>query len=201
MPQSVVVSQSDSFVCIFPEYAQPKEVLNAINTSCSQIKELTGFSFTISVINHISDYLDLADAYTEERSMVDIARIIGKSGQIFFAGDLIKEQAYRHCVDNPYIRSYYQDTLEILRRYDAENDASLTETLEVYTSCLGIKTKAAETMGLHRNTLSFRPAADRGPSGPELRRPGDDSIPAHGLSYQPFFLRTIVKSNCPFCCA
>ena len=28
MPQSVVVSQSDSFVCIFPEYAQPKEVLN-----------------------------------------------------------------------------------------------------------------------------------------------------------------------------
>lgn len=156
MPQSVVVSQSDSFVCIFPEYAQSKEVLNAINTSCSQIKELTGFSFTISVINHISDYLDLADAYTEERSMVDIARIIGKSGQIFFAGDLIKEQAYRHCVDNPYIRSYYQDTLEILRRYDAENDASLTETLEVYTSCLGIKTKAAETMGLHRNTLSFR---------------------------------------------
>ena len=88
--------------------------------------------------------------------MVDIARIIGKSGQIFFAGDLIKEQAYRHCVDNPYIRNYYQDTLEILRRYDAENDASLIETLEVYTSCLGIKTKAAETMGLHRNTLSFR---------------------------------------------
>ena len=126
MPQSVVVSQSDSFVCIFPEYAQSKEVLSTINASCSQIKELTGFSFTTSVINHILDYLDLADAYTEVRSMVDIARIIGKSGQIFFAGDLIKEQAYRHCVDNPYIRSYYQDTLEILRRYDAENDAILS---------------------------------------------------------------------------
>ena len=124
MPQSVVVSQSDSFVCIFPEYAQPKEVLNAINTSCSQIKGADGL--LIHYQRH-QPYLGLSGSGgclhrgTEHGGHRPDHR---QSGQIFFAGDLIKEQAYRHCVDNPYIRSYYQDTLEILRRYDAENDAS-----------------------------------------------------------------------------
>ena len=58
--------------------------------------------------------------------------------------------------DRQRLRSFRHDAVELLRRYDRENDAALYETLRVYLDSGRSIKPAAERMFIHRNSMVYR---------------------------------------------
>ena len=54
------------------------------------------------------------------------------------------------------MRDYYNETIGVLFNYDKENNTELVKTLNMLVQCMGNKTKAANALFLHRNTLQYR---------------------------------------------
>jgi purine catabolism regulator len=71
------------------------------------------------------------------------------------------------------LRSFYEETLGRLVEYDAKHSGELVRTLEVFFASDGNLQRAADTLYLHRNTLSYRLERIEEISGLSLRDPED----------------------------
>jgi len=71
------------------------------------------------------------------------------------------------------LRAFHDELLGRLLEYDAKHSGELIRTLEVFFACDGNLQRAADTLYLHRNTLSYRLERIEEISGLSLRDPED----------------------------
>jgi len=98
---------------------------------------------------------DMRKTYAEAEVAVNVARRVADM-------DLVRYQhlglyyllSKSHNLDE--MRTYYNEYLEPILRYDTQNNAVLLTTLQAYLQCNGNVTKTARKIFVHRNTLLYR---------------------------------------------
>jgi hypothetical protein len=121
---------------------------------------------------------ELADGLIQVRQLVEIARTLGRSGEVS-EGDLLLE---RLLAGSPRLAAQLQRlVLSPLDRRDDGHDAGLSKTLEVFvTNALERKTTAG-LLHVHPNTLDYRLKQIKELTGIDLHQPDDLAMVALAL--------------------
>jgi sugar diacid utilization regulator len=137
-----------------PGAAVADEVNDAVNVieGHDQIRLVGGLSGAVSGVD------EYPQAFGEARDAVSINKVVGGTRQVVEYDAL---GALRHLwiLARSPARDPFQTRVEHLLEYDAEHGTRFFETVEAYLGEQGSRERAAERLGIHRNTLRQR--ADR----------------------------------------
>lgn len=156
--RAAVVMKSDSFTCLIPDSAAGtrESIIKVVHKISQAVSKEVNITFTAGVSSRCQSFHDLTDAYGESRDAIMIALSDHDLKPLVFIEDARLEQAFMKTADNPYIQKYVRKVITTLIEYDMKNGSNLFETLNVFIDCMGIKTKTAEALYLHRNSLAHR---------------------------------------------
>ncbi len=152
----VLVGRSDNFSCIL-QGGQETEVLKELVKSMKNaVLAGVGMVVTAGIVEDVDSYLEIRRAHECAADVIEICRI-GKRNQGYAClSEVLLERAIRKDGGNPYLQEFVQRYLGVLEEYDAFHRTELVHTLKVLVENMGIRTKAAEALFLHRNTLLRR---------------------------------------------
>lgn len=154
--RSAVILKSDSFTALVPGSCEKAQIKGWVRDIQCESSERFGVVLTAGIAESADSYLGLQKSYDDARDAIYIARIEKRRGRIAFCGECRLEQALLHLKGNGFLKEYVQSTIEIMEEYDRKNHTELLATLRELIACMGVKTKAAERLFLHRNTLLYR---------------------------------------------
>lgn len=181
----VVISKSDRFFCISGDRHTDK-LFEALQRIVKTVKEKMKIEMTVGCTTAVPDYLSLWQAHNETSDAIKICRICKKESPVAFIENLRLEQAILHSKDNPYLRQYVHNSVGKLEKYDSENGTDLLEILWELIRNMGIRTKTAEALFLHRNTLLYRIRKMELLTGYDLSRNEDLLKLAFAMLIKPF---------------
>lgn len=123
--KATVVMKSDSFTCLIPVTVAKDDIIALIRKICKEVSKKVSFTLTAGISTPSTSFMAL------------------------------KEQSFMKVSDNTYIQKYVRKVISELIDYDKQNDTYLFHTLKVLVECMGVKTKAAETLFLHLQTYLY----------------------------------------------
>lgn len=153
---SAVILKGDSFTVLVPGNYKRAVLIEKIKEIQSWAKERLQVTLTAGIPGEAEDYMSLRKCYDDARDAIHIARIEQRSDKIGIIEEQKLEQACLRMKDNDCLKEFVSDTIGVIEAYDRENRTELLTTLRELISCMGNKTKAAERLFLHRNTLLYR---------------------------------------------
>lgn len=95
-------------------------------------------------------------SYDEAQEMCRVGMLLEPEKTIYSFDQYGVHSMLIHASEHEDLSRYLHGAFPILLRYDAENDAKLTETLRVYLNCNCSIKETAERLFLHRNSLLYR---------------------------------------------
>ncbi|MBQ8562553.1 MAG: PucR family transcriptional regulator ligand-binding domain-containing protein [Firmicutes bacterium] len=118
----------------------------------------TRFSLTAraGISAPVTTYSQIRQAYADAKDALQIGKILKKESFLHAIEDCRLEQSFFQFRGNTQLKEYLQTTLGAVAAYDRENGTELMKTLQELIGCMGVKTKTAEKLFLHRNTLQYR---------------------------------------------
>ena len=90
-----------------------------------------------------------------EQAMFCLAKLGGSAGKIW-CKDISLQYLVSLVAESPHALDFLHPALEILQRYDSENNAEFGETLRSYILNGRNMARTARVMGVHKNTLKYR---------------------------------------------
>ena len=110
----------------------------------------------IGISSEVRDFMLIPKAYRQARIALDFGRISNSMYWYFYFDDYMLEYMVDCASKEIPLDMLCADALEKLRRYDAENNAELYHTLEVYLRLEKNVLRTAKELFIHRSTLSYR---------------------------------------------
>ena len=185
---SKCISTSDTFSCLIPSRIKREHLSTSLAELQDRIYKKYGITLTAGVVSTVNSYLALGDAYNDAQDTIQIERIDPQERSIIFLEDVKLEQALLHSQNNPYLIQFCDAALTSLEQYDKRNNTDLLHTLEVLIDNMGVRTKAADALYLHRNTLLHRIQKIEQLTGRNLARSKELTDLALALRMRPFIL-------------
>ena len=148
-----VISQSDRFFCVLSNRFW-QQVPDMFQRILDRVREEISVDMTAGYVTGIPSYTGLWQAHNESLDAIHICRIEGIGCACI--EDHRLEQAILRGKDNIYLKKYVENTIGKLEQYDRETGSDLLHVLEELVRNMGIRTKTAEALFLHRNTLLYR---------------------------------------------
>ncbi len=150
-----VIARKGECVCIIKDTNKEK-----VENFCREIRRRIASRYKYDCIAGAScvfySYLKLKDAFQEARDAIRIAQCTGVDTDILYIEEIPFEYILVKMSREDYIREYVSETLACLEIYDRDHDSDMEQTLKVLLKNQGSKTKAAEELFLHRNTMTYR---------------------------------------------
>lgn len=181
-----VIPKSDSFTCLIPNTCSEKTLAKCIEEIQTKLNFKLSINFTVGISSVFYSYTSLIEANKESREAIKISRLTNGNSKPIFIENKRLEQALLQVANNEYIENYIHSTIAVLEKYDKENDSELLETLNQLILCMGVKTKAAEKLFLHRNTLMYRIKKIEYLTGYDLSNKDDLLSLAVAMKFYPF---------------
>lgn len=150
-----VGNKSDSFHCLFTKQADKEEITRCMEEIQEQVKRNFGVSITVGISTTMESYCGFSKAYEEARTAITIGKK-KETEKICFIEELRMEEGFFEMSKMETFRNLAGNTLGILEEHDKKHGTCYMETLRVLTENLGARKETAETLYLHRNTLSYR---------------------------------------------
>lgn len=150
-----VISKSDRFFCICSNKYLPL-LEDVLKGTVKRLKKQLGLSVTVGYTKEIDTYTGLWEGHNDATDAIKICRKSTDYRQVACIEDFRLEQALMHSIDNPYFKRYVKETIHKLEQYDKENNTDLLSILRELVRNMGVRTKTAEALFLHRNTLLYR---------------------------------------------
>ena len=151
-----IIPKSDSFTCLIPGNCKISDINTTLSKIQSELYDKLNVTTTVGISSSFKSYIEMKNANKDARDAIKISRLTNCSSEPIFIEYKRLEQAILETSENSSIRNYVNDTIAILEKYDNENNSELLETLNQLILCMGVKTKAAQNLFLHRNTLMYR---------------------------------------------
>ena len=152
----VLVGRSDSFSCILQGGQEAEALKELVKSMKNAVLAGVGMVMTAGIVEDVDSYLEIRHAHECAVDVIEICRI-GKENQGYAClSEVLLERAIRKDGGNPYLQEFVQRYLGVLEEYDAFHRTELVHTLKVLVENMGIRTKAAKALFLHRNTLLHR---------------------------------------------
>lgn len=156
LKKSQIIATGDFFTIICPDTGTMEPLTSCVQESIQDVASTCHILLKTGVSDVICSYSEMKDAYYDARDALLIGKKLNDPGDIYPIQKYRLEQSFSQYRGNQRMQAYYDDTIGALTAYDLQNHAELLKTLEVLVQCLGNKTKAAERLYLHRNTLQYR---------------------------------------------
>lgn len=148
-----IISKSDSFFCLCTALDTP-QLIQAAQTTVKCVHERLKIQLTAGISNQVDNYTNIWAAYGEANDALTIGRKTGVN--VVFAGDVVLERAIIHAENKDYFHALVQNTVEKLYRYDVKHHTEFVPTLQALVSNMGVRSRTAQDLFLHRNTLHLR---------------------------------------------
>lgn len=133
---------------------------DASGLSNRQLEALTDFAKTeslqIGVSNVFSGIDSFAQQYFQSCRAMELDKRLGVENVVCRYVDYAFFDLLCGVKQPAQLESFCHPALEMLRRYDGENDTDLFNTLGIYLQCDCNIKRAAEKMFVHRNSLAYR---------------------------------------------
>ncbi len=161
--EAILIFRSDSLVVFFDcEGLAEGEIKAKVINFSERIREkinrqISQVSVTIGIGNYYPEVMGLKKSYFEASKAVNIGKSIKRDTDIFHYQDLGIYRVLVKCKDDPELREFYQEILGLVKKYDRKNgEEEMLKTIEALLKHFGNKSKAAEELCIHRNSLNYR---------------------------------------------
>lgn len=161
--EAILIFRSDSLVVFFDcEGLAESEIKAKVINFSERIREkinrqISQVSVTIGIGNYYPEVMGLKKSYFEASKAVNIGKSIKRDTDIFHYQDLGIYRVLVKCKDDPELREFYQEILGLVKKYDRKNgEEEMLKTIEALLKHFGNKSKAAEELCIHRNSLNYR---------------------------------------------
>lgn len=174
-PEIILADRGDQLILLIPgakdEIGVNKGKITGLVKALqkSTAAHLEGRTFSAGAGRFYEEGANLYRAYQEAKVALEISRLLRRRGNLTFFDELgvlrlIFNQGEQELED------YYEETLGVIQKYDAEHNTNLMETLATYLYASGDHNRAAENMFVHVNTLRYRLKKIEELLGQDLRR-------------------------------
>lgn len=148
-----IVSKSDSFSCLCAALDAP-QLTQAAQATVRRVHERLKIQLTAGISGQVGSYTDIWAAHAEANDALTIGRKTGAG--VVFAGEVKLERAVLHAENKDDFRALVESTVERLYRHDAKHRTEFVPTLQALVANMGVRSKTAQALFLHRNTLLLR---------------------------------------------
>lgn len=157
--RTLMWEHSDSMVVLAPagkdyEPATFRARVEALRANVE--KRLGGPSVSAGIGRAYIDLSRLQDSYREAEHALRIGTAVSGPSSTSSFDDLGAYRLLFHLRDQPELRTFCEETIGALERYDEEHDSHLLETLARFLDLQGNLSQTARALHLHRNGLLYR---------------------------------------------
>lgn len=131
-----------------------KEIMNKIRENVQQ--SLEGIPVYMAIGDYCEDIDRISAGYMEAWETIDIGKKIYSVDFALTHSEMAPYHIVKRFLSNSDSSKLYEYIFEPLLSYDREKGGELVQTLETYVECNFSRTKTAEKMHLHRNSLNYR---------------------------------------------
>jgi purine catabolism regulator len=161
--EDILIFRSNSLVVFFDcEGLLEREIKDKVLDFSYRIREkinrqIPQLSVTIGIGNYYPEVMGLKKSYFEASKAVYIGKNIKRNSDIFHYKDLGIYRVLVKCKDDLELRKFYQEILGQVIKYDSKNgEDEMVKTIEALIKHFGNKSRAAEELCIHRNSLNYR---------------------------------------------
>lgn len=148
-----IILKDKSIYCLTSniDYEKLLKNLDVIN---KHIKDEYNLNTIITISKTLYTYNEISEADEDILPLLRIAK--AKNLNLISARDHLLDMVLFDSDLNRHSKSFAEDILGNLERYDAENNTNLLHILQVLADNSGIQTRTARTLFMHRNTLLYQ---------------------------------------------
>lgn len=153
LPEQVIFPYQTSLVCLLnsdPNGAPPNGLTESLTNFSQKHNVIIGVS---NVFSQISQFAEFAE---QARVALSFFNRVHNASPFFLYLDYGLYIMLDRIQDEKLLRECCHPALRQLTHYDEKNRTTLFDTLRVYVECSFSKTKTAQAMFLHRNTINYR---------------------------------------------
>ena len=153
-----ILTRSDSFIVLFSERLSSQKIAlsDRIAEVANRIKEEKKIHVSCGLSERIDGASGIPAGYEQALLAMRVARLSSGGGGVKQYGQIALERALLSLSDNEPFKHYYDTIIGKLKQHDAKNGSELLKTLEALVECMGSRSRAAESLFIHRNTLTYR---------------------------------------------
>jgi PucR family transcriptional regulator, purine catabolism regulatory protein len=119
-------------------------------------ERLEGFPAYMAIGDYCNDIERISAGYLEAWETIDIGKKIFGTDFALTYTDMAPYHLVKRFLTSAGTAQLYERIYEPLLQYDREKGGELVQTLEAYIECNFSRTKTAERLHLHRNSLNYR---------------------------------------------
>lgn len=119
-------------------------------------EQLEGFPVHMAIGDYCNDIERISAGYLEAWETIDIGKKIFSTAFALTYTDMAPYHLVKRFLTSSGTAQLYERIYEPLLHYDREKGGELVQTLEAYMECNFSRTKTAERLHLHRNSLNYR---------------------------------------------
>jgi len=152
---AVVAAQAGELVVVAPEAAPtPRQLgIDCIGHIRRTFPEAT---LTVGIGGRCREPAEIAQAYAQARRTIEIARRLGRQGEVVAFDELGIHRLLLQVPDLGELRSFAEEVLGRLDAHDRRHRAGYRKTLAVYLRENGSLQRAAAQLHVHPNTVTYR---------------------------------------------
>jgi PucR family transcriptional regulator, purine catabolism regulatory protein len=136
------------------EFTYGKELMLKIRETIQD--RMNGVPIYLAMGGYCSDIERISAGYLEAWETIDIGKKIFSSDFALTHNDMAPYHLVKRFLTSTNTPRLYEQIYDPLLRYDREKGGELVFTLETYLECNFSRTKTAEKLHLHRNSLNYR---------------------------------------------
>ncbi len=144
-----------------PEKLKPESALHFGRDLMLKIRDILrahmdGIPFYMSIGDYCADIERINAGYLEAWETIDIGKKIFGADFALSYSDMAPYHLVKRYLTSSGSPALYERTFEPLLQYDRDKGGELVKTLETYLECNFSRTRTAEKLHLHRNSLHYR---------------------------------------------
>lgn len=152
----VVVCRKAQCICIFKDNQEMRTVEKIAGELVEKTQEIQKCSASALITDTVEDYLELREKCTAVEEGFYVREVEKKDWTVNHLKNLQYERIMLHTAQQEETKAFVREKLGGLEQYDREHDGHLMQTLEILIANNGSRKLTAETLFLHRNTMSYR---------------------------------------------
>lgn len=159
----ILANRSDSLVIFFdcegldsPQERKEESIKFARLIREQISRDVSQISVSIGIGNFFPDVSGLKKSFQQAKKAEKVGRKVFGEGQVYHYDDLGVYRLLVKLRDDPDLQSFYREMLGPLLNYESQGEGELLKTLKTLFKHFGNKTRAAEELCIHRNSLNYR---------------------------------------------
>ncbi len=187
--KALLTPKSDNVIAFLPPLAGEEDKLQPvarstaarIRTTCSEV--LPDLTVSVGLGRFHEDPNETGRAYREAQTALRVSQRLGETGAIVTFDDMgIYKLLLSAMEEDPdEVRSFYEETIAVIERYDSEHNTDLVGTLETFLANNRSIAATAEALFTHRHTVRYRLGRIADLTGLDVNRSEDQEKLGFGL--------------------